>query len=120
MAKDESPGIAEQVAGCGCVVVIVVAAVVVGIGYFSGGSGPDEVSATIMCEQFVERRLKSPSTAEFSQETQRKSGAGWTVTGAVDSQNSFGAMVRNRFRCTVTPRADGEAWDLNELTGLDN
>jgi hypothetical protein len=38
------------------------------------------------------------------------------VTGAVDAQNSFGAMIRSNFTCSV--RLDGDTWYLTSLTGL--
>jgi hypothetical protein len=47
------------------------------------------------------KKLKAPSTAEFSGTT-ATGGGPWTVTGQVDSQNSFGAMIRSPFGCTVT------------------
>jgi hypothetical protein len=35
------------------------------------------------------------------------SGSGpYTVTGTVDSENSFGAMLRSNFQCTVTVTDD--------------
>ena len=78
----------------------------------SSGGGSDV--AEIMCQEFVKDRLKSPSSAEFSATT---SGLGpqFVVTGTVDSQNSFGAMMQNRFSCTVTEDGDG-GWSLVDLS----
>lgn len=54
------------------------------------------------CREAVEDRLKAPSTAEFSDEESEKAADGeYTVTGAVDSQNGFGAMVRNTYECGI-------------------
>ncbi|CAM4431727.1 hypothetical protein [Deinococcus marmoris] len=60
----------------------------------------------VMCQDAVKDKLKSPSTAKFassatkigsvqSNENGNKSWAGW-----VDSQNSFGAMLRTNFVCS--------------------
>lgn len=57
------------------------------------------------CREAVENRLKSPSSAEFSDVQARQddsAGTRWTVTGKVDSENSFGASIRNTFTCTST------------------
>lgn len=55
--------------------------------------------AVAQCEARIEKLLKAPSTAEFDSVSE---GSGtWTVTGTVDSQNSFGAMIRNDYECTV-------------------
>lgn len=52
--------------------------------------------------EFVRRQLKAPSTAEFSpiEETSIKkmNENTWRVTGYVDSQNSYGAMLRSYWR----------------------
>jgi hypothetical protein len=104
----------------GCL--IIVALVLGGCGVLamlgSGDSGPTDVDAKIMCERFVKDKLKSPGSAEFSEENAVEAGGAWTVSGAVDSQNSFGALVRNQFTCKVKPRTDGKTWDLVALTGL--
>jgi hypothetical protein len=53
------------------------------------------------CEHLVSSNLKSPSTAKFSDGF---SGDGpWIVSGYVDSENGFGAMLRSDFRCSVSP-----------------
>jgi cytochrome c biogenesis protein ResB len=67
--------------------------------------------ATANCEGFVKVRLKAPSTAKFSNEATSVNGRLYTVTGDVDAQNSFGAMLRNRYSCFVTK--DGTLRDLD-------
>lgn len=62
----------------------------------------DGIMAEIMCEEFVKDRLKAPATAEFS--NQRAESIGdqrWDVTGTVDSENSFGALIRSNYRCDI-------------------
>lgn len=87
---------------------------------FSGGdTGPDSIGAEVMCEQFVKDRLKAPATAEFPKPSTVQDGLTFTVTGAVDAENSFGAKVRTRYVCQVTSDTAGATWTLNSLTGLD-
>lgn len=67
----------------------------------SGGT-EDSFSAERACNNFVQDRLKSPSTAHFNADTSTKSGDTWTVSGSVDSENGFGANLRSTFTCTMT------------------
>ena len=65
----------------------------------------DDGTMLVKCENLVRSRLKSPSTAKFpgtmeaaaaitTYENGNKDWSGW-----VDSQNSFGAMLRTEFLC---------------------
>jgi hypothetical protein len=78
-------------------------------------SAGDPVSARSACHTYVEQRLKSPGSADFSGESTDVAGSTWVVTGSVDSENSFGGSVRNSFRCTVTYSGD-RTWNLDGLT----
>jgi hypothetical protein len=53
--------------------------------------------------------LKAPSTADFSDESVSGSGP-WKITGSVDSENSFGAMLRAPWSFKVEVRRDGYYW----------
>ncbi len=70
-------------------------------------------------EDFVERRLKSPSTAKFPKTMERSNhitdlgGGKFEINSWVDSQNSFGATIRTNFSCTVA--IDGETARCEEL-----
>lgn len=55
--------------------------------------------AISQCESAIEERLKAPTTAEFNS-TATGDGT-WTVVGTVDAQNSFGAMIRSAYQCSV-------------------
>lgn len=61
----------------------------------------------IYAENYVKENLKSPATAEFagiydSHTSIIHLGEGkYKVSSYVDSQNSFGAMIRTKFTCTV-------------------
>jgi hypothetical protein len=59
---------------------------------------------TRFCEEKVRSELKTPATAVFSKEVFTPMGKGgsdldWDVDGEVDSQNSYGALVRHHFAC---------------------
>lgn len=69
------------------------------------------IEAWVMAQDFVKQNLKSPSTASFGSlfsdyqspdDTVSVLGNGkYRVRGWVDSQNSFGAMLRTRFTCDL-------------------
>jgi hypothetical protein len=65
----------------------------------------DAQQATRACEAYLrDEVLRAPSTAKFSSEeffdTDRPE-----VTGDVDAQNGFGAMLRSSFSCSMEKRA---------------
>lgn len=62
-------------------------------------------------EKFIPDRLKAPATAKYSGVTVSGAAGQYTVAGAVDSQNSFGALVRSSFTCSV--HLDGDQWILD-------
>lgn len=84
------------------------------------GSNPDQddpvlqrIDAERYCKAEVSARLKSPSSAEWSG-TQVTGIGPFTIEGSVDSENSFGAMLRSSFVCEVTLVAD--SWRLDRLS----
>jgi hypothetical protein len=66
-----------------------------------------EIEAFVGSQMVVEEQLKSPSTAKFPLFTDDKvnvtkiSENKYNVSAYVDSENSFGAMVRTYYTCTV-------------------
>lgn len=76
----------------------------------AGTSDPSGDAKRVCQEEFVPKRLKAPATAKFSSVTVSSSGDVYTVAGSVDSQNSFGALIRATFSCVV--RVDGDQWVL--------
>lgn len=77
-------------------------------------SDDQSTMAEIMCEEFIEKRLKAPATADYTDPETSKDGATYTVAGAVDSENGFGAKIRTRYVCVV--RSDGDdMWTLVDL-----
>jgi len=85
----------------------VLLSVIIGVSSGAHDDGYDsnnEYEAIAQCEAAIENRLKAPSTASFDSSA---TGSGtWIVSGTVDAENSFGAMVRNAFECSVI--IDGE------------
>lgn len=106
----------------GCLTLILLLAGACGVMVVLGKGDTDETEylAKTVCQGFVKKQLKSPTSARFSEESATKASGRWTVSGVVDSQNSFGAMVRNQYTCTTTYQKDGDQWNLVSLTGLDN
>lgn len=64
----------------------------------------NKYEASSQCEVRIEKLLKAPSTAKFNSDA---TGYGtWTVTGTVDAENSFGAMIRANYQCTVVMNSE--------------
>ncbi|MBA2952162.1 hypothetical protein GON03_19280 [Nocardioides sp. MAH-18] len=96
---------------------------VLAVGCSSGGEddGGGEYGAKDVCQQFVEDRLKSPGTADFSSEVASENSDGsWTVRGDVDSENGFGALLRNSYECTVRYQPSTERWKLEDMQTTEN
>jgi hypothetical protein len=75
--------------------------------------------AAVMCQEFVKQRLKSPGSAEFPSNTgitivSDTKPWKYKVDAYVDSQNGFGAKVRNTYLCTISTKGDGN-WHLDGL-----
>lgn len=78
------------------------------------GCASAEKAAYQACQEEVKRSLRSPASAVFPRlgDGARISGdlsgtADVSISGYVDSQNSFGAMLRSSFHCTQY-RKDGQ------------
>jgi hypothetical protein len=71
----------------------------------------DSASAYTVARQFVEQQLKSPRSAVFSRYRDTKiihnKDGTWIVQGWVDSQNSFGAMIRSNYILLLEPEGNG-------------
>jgi hypothetical protein len=82
--------------------------------------GDQKDMATVMCEEFVDRQLKAPGTADYgslSEATVIFEDDVYTVDNYVDAENSFGAKLRSTFTCKVTYEGNDQ-WTLVSLTGL--
>jgi len=74
---------------------------------------PSKFLAYNYAEDFIEQRLKSPSTAEFPGVSEKNGhitdlgGGEYQINSWVDSQNGFGAMIRSNWSCKIII-ADGK------------
>ncbi|WP_272977110.1 hypothetical protein [Deinococcus geothermalis] len=65
--------------------------------------GQDPYLIREACLTSVRNKLKSPTSAKFYDDALPSySGSAWNWSSYVDAQNSFGAMIRTPFLCTVT------------------
>lgn len=65
----------------------------------------DGIVASVCAKTYIEESLKAPSTAKFPWSGGNVVPLGknkYTVENYVDAQNSFGAMIRTNYTCTVT------------------
>ncbi len=77
---------------------------------------PDGIGLHIQAQQFVLQGLKAPSTAKFPAlpyDTSTDGKGLYKVDSFVDSENSFGAMIRSDW--TVLMRLSGETWTLERM-----
>jgi len=129
-AEEKKTSSAAQ--GCGCLIFILIAAALFNAGDCGGpvsSSSPgqaapaapkhDEVTAWTMCQSFVEDRLKAPRTAKwpwgFTDRVTHLGGGRYRIKAYVDSENSFGAMMRTRFTAVVAWKG-GDNWQLESFT----
>ncbi len=72
-------------------------------------------SAREYCETRLLEALKAPATAQFDDDPDitEVGEFGMRVEGHVDSQNGFGAMIRNRYVCQVSEV--GDEWLLVDM-----
>ena len=78
----------------------------------------DEGYAWVMSNNFVKRALKAPSTAKFPYKPDAYSYLGdcrHSIVGSVDSQNSFGAMIRTTFSVTMVYQKHDNKWRAENL-----
>ena len=73
--------------------------------------------ACVNTEEAVQKRLKAPTSAKFpgcSAYTVKTNDARteFFVTGYVDAQNSFGAMIRTRFSVAMTKGKTDDSWKV--------
>ena len=81
--------------------------------------------AYVMMQQFVEKQLKSPSTAKFPSTVNEevkivnKGNQTYSMVAFVDSQNSFGATIRTYFVGEIKQTSDDQ-WQLISLQFVEN
>lgn len=93
MSQDSKNRLVAAIAAVGAVVLVLIL-VLPGIGKVG------ESDARSDCEDYVDARLKAPASADYEL-VATQDGEQWTVTGTVDSENSFGAQVRSEVVCKL-------------------
>lgn len=77
---------------------------------------PDKMDLYIQAQEFVQRGLKAPATAKFpplSYETADLGSGRYKIISYVDSQNSFGAMLRSDW--SVIMNLSKDQWTLERM-----
>ena len=82
---------------------------------------PGNIDAQVMCQQFIEKQLKAPSTAKFPSSREWKidhvaGTADYHASSYVDAQNSFGAMIRSNITCDMTYDASTKLWTASKAS----
>lgn len=80
-----------------------------------------KTDAYLVSQTFVKRTLKAPSTAKFAKygygddpaKVWRIENGNYQVVIWCDAQNSFGAMLRNKFSLVLKP--EGSQWSLVDI-----
>ncbi len=81
--------------------------------YCKGGG---KAAARVMAQQFVKERLRSPASAVFSNDhATYRFGCSYQVSGAVDSQNGFGALIRSSYTADLVYRRSDDHWELHNM-----
>lgn len=98
----------------GSIVGTTVLFVAAGVAVWWGRTHPSDAALVRMCRTAVTAHLKAPGSARWPvRETVVQDDDTWTVTGAVDSQNGFGALLRTGWECHGE-RIDGE-WHVIDV-----
>lgn len=78
--------------------------------------------AYIISQNYVKTQLKAPSSAEFPRHDYvcyKKDSITYVVTSYVDSQNSFGAMIRTKYQAILKYNGgnayNNYSWELQSL-----
>ena len=90
--------------GCATVLGVLCICFIVAYAFFNRSSAPDyKTTAYIMCQLQVKNSLKLPSTPKFPASTEINihdlGNNTFDMDAYVNSQNSFGAMLRTQFYC---------------------
>ena len=74
---------------------------------------PTKQDALIQSHLFIEQHLKSPGSADFpyqpDETIDQLNDSTFIVLSYVDSQNSFGALLRTHYKCKIIFSPDGTA-----------
>jgi len=74
----------------------------------------DALHAEVRAQEEISSRLVSPGSARFAPAiTEERDKSTWSVTGQVDSQNRFGALLRTHYTCVMKVMPTGYWGDVN-------
>lgn len=119
--KTKEPAKKQGPAGCLALILIFVVIFFSLYACMSGGEdGPPNDTAIYVDSQFiVEGYLKAPSTAKYpgsdGYQVIKIDDHNYKVAAYVDSENSFGAMVRNKYVVDISYNED---WSTHEATSV--
>lgn len=109
----------ERLAAGGVIALVVVAAVVLQVKETLApevAEGCSESFARSAAQAIVQKNLRAPGSAKFgSDEATKLAECRYKFSGYVDSQNSFGALLRTSFSVTVERDPQGDAWQGSDL-----
>lgn len=81
-----------------------------------------KIDAYFLCQEFVKKFLKSPASAKFpsylsdiNADAHSVGPDEYMVLSYVDSQNSFGAMIRTRYKCVLTYNKNKDSFELQKI-----
>jgi hypothetical protein len=76
-------------------------------------NGPDKIEACLLSREMVKEVLKAPATAKFGDcKTLITDDEIMIITSYVDAQNSFGAMLRNKYAWHGKYNKTTNKWDV--------
>ncbi len=126
----------KQTAAAGCLVLILLFATAYILGAKACAPSPETrarldaqraiedaygspVAAYTMAQHFVEQRLKTPGSAKwplgYSKFVTNLGPGRYAVSGYCDAQNTFGALVRINFSCTMVYEGS-DTWRCEDLS----
>lgn len=82
----------------------------------------NHITAYVMSQQFVEKRLKSPSSAKFPMRPDRYEQIGEcsiNLVGSFEAANSFGVMLRGSYSINMEYRKGEDTWYGKDLVIYD-
>lgn len=78
----------------------------------------DKATAWVYTQDLVEKRLKTPSTADFPwfpENDINQIDTTFIINSHVDAENSFGAMIREHFYAKMVYSPNDTVWTLTEF-----
>ncbi|RPI06745.1 MAG: hypothetical protein EHM64_01860 [Ignavibacteriae bacterium] len=88
----------------------------------SGTQSKDSLrtNAYTMAKHFIKEQLTSPASADFASMSESnistKDGVTFTISSYVDSQNSFGAVIRTNFVVKIRYIESTNKWRLEDIS----